>query len=83
MSLGIPGVDRLVPGRGAHVWRANVIRLDGRRVWVEVPALFGDNPAGPFDVLDTGEVEIHAGSRVLVTAVNGDQDDLVVIGKLN
>lgn len=82
MSLGIPGVDRLEPGRGAHLWRANVVRAEGRSVWVEVPALFGDNPAGPHNVLDMGDAELVAGDRVLVAAVNGDQDDLVVVGRI-
>lgn len=77
--LGIPGVDRQIPGRGGHLWRGDVTRMDGRRAWVEVPALFGDNPAGPFDVLDTG-VPVTAGARVLVAAADGDQDDLIVVG---
>lgn len=81
-GFGIPGVDARLPSRGEHLWRADVVRVTGRQAWVEVPALFGDNPAGPYDMLDLGDVEVVAGSRVLVAAMGGDQDDLVVIGKL-
>lgn len=81
--FGIPGVDGRLPSRGQHLWRGNVVRLDGRQAWVEVPALYGDNPAGPFDMIDfIDDVEARPGDRVLVAAVGGDQDDLVIVGKL-
>lgn len=82
-ALGIPGVDRLLPGLGGHLWRGNVVRMDGRQAWVEVPALYGDNPAGPFDMIDfIDDVEARPGDRVLVAAIGGDHDDLVIVGKL-
>lgn len=65
------------PGRIESVWRGTVTEVlaDGM-VWVEVPALAGAEPLGPLPVFGTAAAP---DAQVLVLAVGGRRDDLVVL----
>lgn len=66
------------PGRIESVWRGAITEVlaDGM-VWVEVPALAGTEPLGPLPVFGTAAA--GPGAQVLVLAVGGRRDDLVVL----
>lgn len=59
------------------VWRGTVLEVRGDGlVWVKVPALAGEEPLGPLPVFG---VVVPSGTSVLVLAVGGRRDDLVVL----
>ncbi|MGL3805838.1 hypothetical protein ACSYDW_07035 [Paeniglutamicibacter sp. R2-26] len=66
-----------VPGRVEAVWRGTITEvLSGGHVWVEVPGLAGAEPVGPLPVFGAAA---PLGTQVLVLAVGGRRDDLVVL----
>lgn len=66
-----------VPGRVEAVWRGTIAEiLSSGHVWVEVPALAGSEPVGPLPVFGA---TAPLGAQVLVLAVGGRRDDLVVL----
>lgn len=74
-----PGVTH--GGGVPSVFRGSVVRVHGGGfVDVKVPVLFGTETVGPCSVAK--HVEARAGDRCVITVVNSDPTDLVVIGVL-
>ena len=66
------------PAAVGGVWRAEIVEaLSNGMVWVRVPGLMGDEPVGPLPVFGGPQPDI--GVAVLVFAVGGRTDDLVVL----
>ena len=71
-SAAAPG-----PGRVDAVWRGTIVEvLAGGMAWVTVPGLMGAEPVGPLQVFGA---PAPLGAGVLVLAVGGRRDDLVVL----
>ncbi|MCQ9384458.1 hypothetical protein [Brevibacterium moorei] len=61
--------------------RGTVKSVAGDRVWLLVPRWFQDEPVGPVQAVK-GPEPYAEGQRVLVAAVDGSRDDLIVLGVL-
>lgn len=68
-------------GRGAHpsVWRGHVVNITGQAVWVRVPTLAQDD----LTATNTVPGDLAPGDRVIIAAVEGRVENLVVIAKEN
>lgn len=65
-------------------YRATVTRVHDGTVYVEIPALgAGEQPTLTPAHLAADAAELEAGARVLVAAVDEDDDDLALVGVLS
>lgn len=71
-------VESSAPVSDGAVWRATVTEvLTGGMVWVLAPGLMGQEPIGPLPVFG-GSMPV-LGTQVLILAVGGRKDDMVVL----
>lgn len=62
---------------GAALWRGEVVEvLSSGLVWVLIPRMGGTDPIGPINAVPAG---LMPGDKVLVGAVGGDVNDLIVM----
>lgn len=68
-------------GRGSHpsIWRGLVVNITAHAVWVRVPTLASDD----LTAVNTVPGDLAPGDRVIIGAVEGRVDNLVVIAKEN
>lgn len=68
-------------GRGSYpsIWRGLVVNITAHAVWVRVPTLASDD----LTAVNTVPGDIAPGDRVIIGAVEGRVDNLVVIAKEN
>lgn len=60
------------------IYRGSVIEMVEDRAWIVVPTLTGTAPVGPLPVVPSG---LAAGDPVLVAALRGKYDDMVVFSR--
>ena len=62
------------------LWRGSVVEvLATGLVWVRIPRMSGQDPIGP---LQTAQPGLVIGDNVIVGAIGGDVNDLVVLHRL-
>ena len=64
------------------IWYAIVTEVPDHRLKVKVPRLSGDMEYGPLYVVGEETDTYSVGDPVIVTFLEGRQDDLVVLGKI-
>jgi len=70
-------ITKHTTGAGAveALWRGTVVEITAGGAWVRIPRLTGDDPVGPLPTVP----EVAAGDRVIVAAVEGRTDDLLIL----
>lgn len=61
------------------LWRGTVVEVTGAGFWCTVPHLAGVHPLGPMPSAVQG---VQVGSRVIVAAIEGRKDDLLILTAL-
>ncbi len=64
------------------VERGRITRVDGARVWVEIPRYGVGQQFGPCDVFVEPSVPLVVGAAVLVAPLAGQSGNFVVVGVL-
>lgn len=71
-----------VPFNPVGIWNAVVTEVPDHRLKVRVPRLSGDMEYGPLYVLGREDDVYEVGDLVVVTFLEGRQDELIVIGRV-
>jgi len=82
MSYTTPMKTASVRFEASGIWYAIVTSVDGPRLYVKVPRLSGELVYGPLNAIGPNTQTFAQGEQVVVSFIEGRQDDLIVLGRI-